>query len=355
MRSLNWYCRMYSNEHNQSRLRMLKSKEEGVQKLLSESHHRLAELTKDTASYKNLLKLLVVQVSLFPFVCDSMVSFFRLLKLLSGTFEAPGRKGCSDLQKARYSSRARCITECSRRIQKENGQRCWGFNRWYDSPSSWSWDCQRGRNVVCVLVLLWCLLVFAQKECSSGGVVMGTPDGKIICSNTLDARLAMAFETRLPEIRRILYGESLTRVHKDWPDDEFIANTSITAPHGHTELAANLRLETKEMKAECFYNLFFCCFVLFFFVGVPEGDTVSEERVSVAGNELECSELVLVADSSEPAASAWSTPASSFSFCCCVLLCLERDLLQSSFNLVKESLWNKIREPVVYTRGHFQR
>jgi vacuolar-type H+-ATPase subunit E/Vma4 len=50
---------------------------------------------------------------------------------------------------------------------------------------------------------------------SSGGVVLSTPDGKIICANTLDARLAMAFENRLPEIRMLLYGASLTRVHKD--------------------------------------------------------------------------------------------------------------------------------------------
>lgn len=53
---------MYSNEHNQSRLRVLKAKEEGVQKLLAEAHKRLSELTKDPSAYKNLLRALIVQV-----------------------------------------------------------------------------------------------------------------------------------------------------------------------------------------------------------------------------------------------------------------------------------------------------
>ncbi len=40
-------------------------------------------------------------------------------------------------------------------------------------------------------------------------------EGRIICSNTLDARLQMAFEQNLPAIRTILYGKSTTRMHYD--------------------------------------------------------------------------------------------------------------------------------------------
>ncbi|KAA3463150.1 V-type proton ATPase subunit E-like [Gossypium australe] len=41
----------------------------------------------------------------------------------------------------------------------------------------------------------------------SGGVVIASRDGKIVCENTLDARLDVAFNKKLPEIRRWLFGQ----------------------------------------------------------------------------------------------------------------------------------------------------
>lgn len=35
---------------------------------------------------------------------------------------------------------------------------------------------------------------------SSGGVVLASRDGKIVCENTLDARLDVAFRKKLPEV-----------------------------------------------------------------------------------------------------------------------------------------------------------
>jgi len=40
----------------------------------------------------------------------------------------------------------------------------------------------------------------------SGGVVLASRDGKIVCENTLDARLDVAFRKKLPEIRKSLFG-----------------------------------------------------------------------------------------------------------------------------------------------------
>ncbi|KAJ8451170.1 hypothetical protein Cgig2_026979 [Carnegiea gigantea] len=40
----------------------------------------------------------------------------------------------------------------------------------------------------------------------SGGVVLASQDGKIVCENTLDARLEVAFRKKLPQIRRQLFG-----------------------------------------------------------------------------------------------------------------------------------------------------
>ncbi|KAF8077426.1 hypothetical protein N665_1036s0001 [Sinapis alba] len=41
----------------------------------------------------------------------------------------------------------------------------------------------------------------------SGGVVLASRDGKIVCENTLDARLDVAFRMKLPVIRRSLFGQ----------------------------------------------------------------------------------------------------------------------------------------------------
>ncbi|XP_058100282.1 V-type proton ATPase subunit E-like isoform X2 [Magnolia sinica] len=41
----------------------------------------------------------------------------------------------------------------------------------------------------------------------SGGVVLASRDGKIVCENTLDARLDVVFRKKLPEIRKRLFGE----------------------------------------------------------------------------------------------------------------------------------------------------
>ncbi|KAK4744260.1 hypothetical protein SAY87_010572 [Trapa incisa] len=41
----------------------------------------------------------------------------------------------------------------------------------------------------------------------SGGVVLASKDGKIVCENTLDARLDVFFRHKLPEIRKRLLGQ----------------------------------------------------------------------------------------------------------------------------------------------------
>ncbi|KAG5405058.1 hypothetical protein IGI04_011177 [Brassica rapa subsp. trilocularis] len=54
----------------------------------------------------------------------------------------------------------------------------------------------------------------------SGGVVLASRDGKIVCENTLDARLDVAFRMKLPVIRRSLFGQimsSKVRAKKEQP------------------------------------------------------------------------------------------------------------------------------------------
>lgn len=47
----------------------------------------------------------------------------------------------------------------------------------------------------------------AHEPYCSGGVVLASRDGKIVCENTLDARLDVMFRKKLPEIRKQLFGQ----------------------------------------------------------------------------------------------------------------------------------------------------
>lgn len=42
--------------------------------------------------------------------------------------------------------------------------------------------------------------VFMLWNCSTGGVVLATKDGRIVLENTLDARLEVVFKQQLPEV-----------------------------------------------------------------------------------------------------------------------------------------------------------
>ncbi len=42
--------------------------------------------------------------------------------------------------------------------------------------------------------------------CSTGGVVVSSASGLIVCSNTLDERLRIAYTQTLPDIRTSLFG-----------------------------------------------------------------------------------------------------------------------------------------------------
>lgn len=42
--------------------------------------------------------------------------------------------------------------------------------------------------------------------CSTGGVVASSVSGLIVCSNTLDERLRIAYGQTLPEVRTALFG-----------------------------------------------------------------------------------------------------------------------------------------------------
>jgi len=165
----------YSNDLNQSRLVVLKAREEGVQKLLGEAHKRLGSISKDVGLYKVMLKDLIIQ---------------GLNKLSETKVQVVARKQDVSLVQeilpsavAEYKSLSNRTVEASLSITD--------FLPPCPEQSSQAGD--------------FC----------SGGVILSTMDGRIICANTLDARLSMVFDQKLPEIRTLLYGDNPIRKHRD--------------------------------------------------------------------------------------------------------------------------------------------
>jgi len=161
-----------SNELNQSRLKILKSRDDAVQGVIGEAHTRLKVLTQNPEQYKHLLKALIVQ---------------SLLKLSEPDVQVRCRRSDQALVSA-------VLNEALREYQSKSGKTCaLALDSVHFLPPGPE-EAQSG-EAIC-----------------SGGIMLSIADGKIVCSNTLDARLALAFEQQLPVIRTTLFGRSQTRV-----------------------------------------------------------------------------------------------------------------------------------------------
>jgi len=164
----------YSNELNTSRLRILRSREEGTQMLCDQAHKQLIVLTEDKASYKKLLQSLILQ---------------GLVKLQ----EPKVTIICRRKDKKSVEEVLQGATEEYKKTVEKPVELDVDNEHFLPSPEE---------------------TTNAEQACS-GGVVLSCHEGRIMCSNTLDARLVMAYEQKLPDIRKTLFGKSLTRVHFD--------------------------------------------------------------------------------------------------------------------------------------------
>jgi ATP synthase (E/31 kDa) subunit len=55
------------------------------------------------------------------------------------------------------------------------------------------------------MIFIFQFVLFIFFNLSSGGVVLASKDGKIVCENTLDARLEVIFRKKLPEVSSFLF------------------------------------------------------------------------------------------------------------------------------------------------------
>eukprot|EP00026_Physarum_polycephalum_P014936 Phypoly_transcript_15505.p1 GENE.Phypoly_transcript_15505~~Phypoly_transcript_15505.p1 ORF type:complete len:233 (+),score=62.97 Phypoly_transcript_15505:80-778(+) len=162
-----------SNELNQSRLKVLKSRDDVLQKLLVEAQQQLAKIGQ-SPQYPEILEKLILQA---------------LIRMAEPKVSIVGRKedrtiieGVLNNVKQEYKEKTGNSVEL--KIDENN----------YLPPG----PTPGHKGAAC-----------------SGGVILSAQEGKIICRNTLDARLGLAFEQRLPDIRTTLFGKSAGRVHFD--------------------------------------------------------------------------------------------------------------------------------------------
>jgi len=164
----------HSHALNASRLEVLKEKEKIVDEVLKKGKDRLEQVgnTKDPA-YKKLLLQLLTQ---------------GLLTLSEPQVSVRYRK----VDEALVES---ILSECVEDYKKRAGK---GLNAVLDKVNYLAPPKSENSNNYC-----------------SGGIVVVGYNGRIVCDNTLDQRLLLAYEGLLPKIRVSLFGASETRKYKN--------------------------------------------------------------------------------------------------------------------------------------------
>jgi len=154
----------FSNKLNQARLRKLKAREDIVMALKDEAKDRLTQLSRPGPEYKQLLKLLIVQ---------------GLLKLNEPKVSLRVRQEDKGEVQA-------VMGEAAREYEAKSGRSVeLSIDAHYLPPGPTKGG---GFGVSC-----------------AGGVLLCAHDESIVCDNTLDQRLGLAFDSLIPEIRRTVF------------------------------------------------------------------------------------------------------------------------------------------------------
>ncbi|ONM28335.1 V-type proton ATPase subunit E3 [Zea mays] len=156
----------YSMQLNASRIKVLQAQDDLVTDMLESARKELLCISRDHPTYKKLLKTLIVQ---------------SLLRLKEPAVLLRCRK--EDLQLVDL------VLESAR-------------NEYADKAKVYPPEIVVDRQIY-----LPSAPSHYQAPGPSGGVVLASRDGKIVCENTLDARLQVVFRKKLPEIRQSLFGQ----------------------------------------------------------------------------------------------------------------------------------------------------
>ncbi|CAO2209409.1 unnamed protein product [Urochloa humidicola] len=158
----------YSMQLNASRIKVLQAQDDLVTNMMESARKELLYISQDHQTYKKLLKILIVQSLLH--LKEPAV----LLRCREEDIELVDSVLVS--AKNEYAEKANVYPPeivVDRRVYLPS------------APSHYQ----------------------APGPSCSGGVVLASRDGKIVCENTLDARLQVVFRKKLPEIRQSLLGQ----------------------------------------------------------------------------------------------------------------------------------------------------
>jgi len=156
----------FSNKLNQARLRTLKAREDIVLGLRDEAKERLSQISRPGPEYQALLKNLIVQ---------------GLVKLSEPQVAVRVREeDKAEVQAVLSAAAKEYQSRTSKTVELS-------IDRHYLPPG----PSKGGFGLTC-----------------AGGVLLSAQDEKIVCDNTLDQRLSLAFDSLLPEIRRTIFHDA---------------------------------------------------------------------------------------------------------------------------------------------------
>lgn len=157
----------YSKTLNEMRIKVLGARELAIQEIVSEAKIRLRDVSKNPSEYKKLLTDLLVQAAKKLKEKQVVVRARQVdLQLVKDVLEASRKQ---------YSQVFPDEEVPTMTLDTQN---------FLPPPHS-------GDDEI---------------ESCSGGVLLASVDGRIICSNTLDERIKIAYAANLPEIRGALFG-----------------------------------------------------------------------------------------------------------------------------------------------------
>eukprot|EP01057_Protomagalhaensia_wolfi_P000535 Protomagalhaensia_wolfi_Nauph_80__534@NODE_12_length_5322_cov_729_645845_g9_i0_p4_GENE_NODE_12_length_5322_cov_729_645845_g9_i0NODE_12_length_5322_cov_729_645845_g9_i0_p4_ORF_typecomplete_len232_score69_32vATPsynt_E/PF01991_18/9_5e59DUF885/PF05960_11/0_051DUF4886/PF16227_5/0_025DUF4886/PF16227_5/1_4e03Par3_HAL_N_term/PF12053_8/6_2e03Par3_HAL_N_term/PF12053_8/0_34ATPsynt_B/PF00430_18/52ATPsynt_B/PF00430_18/0_2DUF4570/PF15134_6/0_22DUF4570/PF15134_6/4_1e02Prominin/PF05478_11/0_97DUF1283/PF06932_11 len=154
---------------NKARLKKIAARQMKIQEAVKSAQRSLTDLSKDSHKYPKLLTDLIVQA---------------MVRLLENEVMVVCRKEDEVL-----------IQDCMTQAEKKYKQ--------IVQEAGVQASCKAHLNTRRYLPA-GNAVVEGEKTCS-GGVILTSMDGKIVCDNTLDARLDLVVQECLPQLRKILY------------------------------------------------------------------------------------------------------------------------------------------------------
>jgi len=167
----------YSNEYNGARLQALKAQDECVQSLIEKARKSLMDLVADPARYK-------------PLVCNYMVQ--ALLLLRDAEVEVRCRACDKQLVQELIPEAVERFKDLYKKLSEEDNKK---------KGAAFTLDFENDP----VLKVKVTISSDTLPDSALGGVILTSYNGRIVCSNTIESRLAIASEKCLPAIRKVLF------------------------------------------------------------------------------------------------------------------------------------------------------